>query len=138
MALHSARRWGRPVDAELAALVVRLVRGNRPWGCDRVVGALRHLGYTISDLTVGSILRRHGTAPAPERQKTTTWYEFIRTHLDMLVATDCFTTEVWTLGGLVTSYVLFVPHLVSRSIHTAGPTPHPDARWMRKSGETSR
>jgi hypothetical protein len=28
--------------------------------------------------------------------------------MDVLVATDFFTTEVWTLGGLVTFYVLFV------------------------------
>jgi hypothetical protein len=27
--------------------------------------------------------------------------------MDVLVATDFFTAEVWTLGGLVTYYVLF-------------------------------
>jgi putative transposase len=32
---------------------------------------LQHLGYTISDQTVGNILKRHGMSPAPERQKTT-------------------------------------------------------------------
>jgi putative transposase len=121
-----------PVDAELEALVVRLAQENRSWGYDRIVGGLRHLGYTISDRTVGNILKRHGISPAPERRKTTTWHEFIRTHMDMLVATDFFTAEVWTLGGLVTYYVLFFLHLGSRSIHIAGATPHPDARWMRQ------
>jgi hypothetical protein len=29
-------------------------------------------GYTISDQTVGNILKRHGMLPAPERRKTTT------------------------------------------------------------------
>jgi len=48
---------------------------------------------------VGNILKRHGIAPAPERKTTTTWKEFIRTHMDVLVATDFFTAEVWTLGG---------------------------------------
>jgi len=61
-----------PVDAALEALVVRLAQENRSWGYDRIVGALRHLGYTISDQTVGNILKRHGISPAPERQKTTT------------------------------------------------------------------
>ena len=28
---------------------------------------------------------------------TTTWKEFIRTHMEVLVATDFFTAEVWTL-----------------------------------------
>src|SRR5262249_16550578 len=37
-----------------------------------------------------------------QRKTTTTWKEFIRTHLDVLVATDFFSAEVWTLGGLVT------------------------------------
>jgi transposase InsO family protein len=46
------------------------------------------------------------------------------------VATDFFTAEVWTLGGLVTYYVLFFIHLGSRKVHVAGVTPHPDARWM--------
>ena len=68
-------------------------------------------GYTISDQTVGNILKRHGIPPAPERKTTTTWKEFIRTHLDVLVATDFFTAEVWTLAGLVTYYVLFFIHL---------------------------
>jgi putative transposase len=59
---------GRPtIDAELEALVVRLAQENRSWGYDRIVGALRHLGYTISDQTVGNILKRHGMSPAPER-----------------------------------------------------------------------
>jgi hypothetical protein len=45
---------------------------------------------------VENILKRHGNPPAPKRQKTTTWQEFTRAHLDALVATDFFTTEVWT------------------------------------------
>jgi putative transposase len=105
---------------------------NRSWGYDRIVGALRHLGYTISDQTVGNILKRHGIPPAPARRKTTTWKEFIRTHMDVLIATDFFTAEVWTTAGLVTYYVLFFIHLTSRKIHVAGATPHPDQRWMQQ------
>src|SRR3989442_1057984 len=122
---------GRPtIDAELEALVVRMARENRSWGYDRIVGALANLGYTLSDQTVGNILKRHGIPPAPERKKTTTWKEFIRTHMEVLVATDFFTAEVWTLGGLVTYYVLFFIHLGSRQVHVAGVTSHPNAAWM--------
>jgi transposase InsO family protein len=111
-------------------VVVRLAKENRSWGYDRIAGALAHLGYTISDQTVGNILKRHGLPPAPARKTTTTWKEFIRTHMDVLVATDFFTTEVWTLGGLVTFYVLFFIELGSRRVHIAGVTPHPHAQWM--------
>jgi putative transposase len=117
-------------DPELEALVVRMAQENRSWGYDRIVGALANLGYTITDQTVGNILKRHGIPPAPERKTTTTWKECIRTHLDVLVATDFFTAEVWTLRGLVTYYVLFCIHLGTRQVHVAGVTPHPNEAWM--------
>src|SRR3989441_8877496 len=88
---------GRPkVAPALEALVVRMAQENRSWGYDRLVGALTNLGYTISDQTVGNILKRHGIPPAPERKKTMTWREFIRIHLEMLGATDFFSSEIWT------------------------------------------
>jgi transposase InsO family protein len=118
------------IDPEVEALVVRMARENRSWGYDRIVGALANLGYTISARTVGNILKRHGIPPAPERKTTTTWTECIRTHLEVLVATDFFTAEVWTLGGLVTYYVLFFIHLSSRQVQVAGMTPHPHQAWM--------
>jgi len=122
---------GRPtIDQELEALIVRIAQENRSWGYDRIVGALANLGLTVSDQTVGNVLKRHGIAPAPERKTTTTWKEFIRTHMEVLVATDFFTTEVWTLSGLVTYYVLFFMHLGSRQVHLAGVTPHPNEAWM--------
>ena len=129
----SARRRspGRPrIDEEIEALVVRLAQENRSWGYDRIVGALANLGYRVSDQSVGNILSRHGIPPAPEREKTTTWNEFIRAHRDVLVATDFFTAEVWTWCGLVTYYVLFFIRVDTREIHVAGMTPNPDQRWM--------
>jgi putative transposase len=122
---------GRPtINAALEALVVRLAQENRSWGYDRIAGALANLGYTVSDQTVGNILKRHGISPAPERERTTTWKEFIRTHMDVMVATDFFTTEVWTKGELVTYYILFFLHLASRKVHVAGVTPYPHQAWM--------
>jgi transposase InsO family protein len=122
---------GRPrIDPELEALIVRMAQENRSWGYDRIVGALANLGLMVSDQTVGNVLKRHDIAPAPTRKTTTTWKEFIRTHMEVLVATDFFTAEVWTLGGLVTYYVLFFLHLGSRRVHIAGVTPHPNEAWM--------
>src|SRR5262249_40322187 len=101
---------GRPkIDEKLEALVVRMAQENRSWGYDRIVGALANLGYTISDQTVGTILKRHGIAPAPERKKTVTWREFIRIHLDVLMATEFFTSEAWMWCPLLLSSLLFSP-----------------------------
>ena len=122
---------GRPrTDREIETLVVRLATENRDWGYDRIVGALANIGHEVSDQTVGNILKRHGIPPAPERGKTTTWREFIRSHQAVLAATDFFTTEVWTVSGLVTYYVLFVLHVATRRVHIAGVTPFPDEPWM--------
>src|SRR5262249_47592979 len=128
---NQRKSLGRPrVDKELEDLVVQMAKENRSWGYDRLAGALAHLGYDISDQTVGHILKRRGLPTAPERKKMTIWREFIRTHMDVLWATDFFTTEVWTMRGLVTYYVLFVIHLETRRVHIAGVTPHPNAQWM--------
>ena len=98
---------GRPrIDKEVEELVLRMARENRSWGYDRIVGALANLGYTLSDQTVGNILKRHGIPPAPQRQKTMPWREFIRIHMDLLLTTDLF-TEVGTWYKLVIYFLLF-------------------------------
>ena len=125
------RAPGRPaIDRAIEELVVRFATENRDWGYDRIAGALANLGHALSDQTVGNILKRHGIPPAPERKRTTTWKDFIRAHREVLAATDFFTTEVWTMSGLVTYYVVFVMHVATRRVHIAGLTPFPNERWM--------
>jgi len=122
---------GRPkVEVELEALVMRMAQENRSWGYDRIVGALCNLGYTVSDQTIGNILRRNGISPAPERRRTTTWKELIRSHTDLLVATDFVSTEIWTAFGLATYYVLIFIRIRTREVHIAGITRQPDESWM--------
>jgi putative transposase len=102
------RRPGRPrIKREVEQLIIRMARENRDWGYDRIAGALANLGYEISDQTVGNVLRRHGLLPAPQRKRTTSWTDFIRTYVELLAGTDFFTADVLTLRGLVTYYVLF-------------------------------
>jgi hypothetical protein len=67
---------------------------------------LNHLGYTISDQAVRHILKRHGISPAPERQKTVMWWEFIRSQLDMWLATDFFNRDIWSGCGRIVSCLL--------------------------------
>ena len=129
-----ARRGpGRPrIKREVEQLIVRMAEENRDWGYDRIAGAMANLGYKVCDQTVGNVLHRHALSPAPERQRTTTWSAFIRTHLALLAGTDFFTAEVLTLRGLVTYYVLFFIHLESRRVDIAGITVHPDEPWMKQ------
>ena len=121
-----------PVAREVVDLVVRMAKENSGWGHDRIVGALSNLGYSVSDQTVGNILRRHGIAPAPKRRQTTTWKDFIAAHMAVLAGIDFFTVEVLTWRGLATHYVLFIVQLESRRVHLAGMTKHPDTVWMEQ------
>lgn len=128
------RRYpGRPrIEPRLEALIVRMARENSGWGYDRIRGALTNPGYRVSDETVGNVLRRHGIPPAPKRSRTTTWKEFIQSHMTVLAGIDFFTVEVLTWRGLATYYVLFFIHLEGRGISLAGFTRHPDAAWTEQ------
>ena len=124
---------GRPsVEAKLEALIVQIAKDNSGWGYDRIVGALANLGYGVSGQTVGNVLKRHGIAPAPKRSQSTTWKEFIQSHMAVLAGIDFFTVEVLSWRGLVTYYVLFFIHLESRRVSLAGITRHPDQTWMQQ------
>jgi hypothetical protein len=116
-------------------LILRFASENPPWGNDRIQGALANVGSTISDTTVGNVLKQHGIEPAPDRKRQTTWKTFIQSHWDVLAAIDFTTIEVWTQGGLVTCYLLFVMEVATRRVHFAGCTPNPDATWMKQIGK---
>ena len=118
-------------------MVVQLVQSNSGWGYDRIVGALANLGYSLSDQTVGHILRRRSITPTTERRKNTTWKDFNRSHISVLAATDFFTAEVLTWRGLVTYYILFFIHLDTRRVSIAGITEHPDGVWMEQIGRNA-
>ena len=79
-----------PIEPKLEALIVQMAKQNSGWGYDRIVGALANLGYAVSDQTVGNVLKRHGIAPAPKRSRSTTWTEFIQSHMAVLAGIDLF------------------------------------------------
>jgi transposase InsO family protein len=127
------KKVGRPsVSQDVVDLVLRMARENPSWGYDRIQGALANLGHDISDQTVGNILKAHGIEPAPERKRQTTWKTFLKAHWDVLGAIDFTTIEVWTKGGLVTFYLLFVMEIKTRRVHFAGCTTNPHENWMKQ------
>ena len=98
---------------EIRRLVVRMATENRDWGYTRIQGALANLDHHVARGTIANILKQHGIEPAPERQRRTTWQEFLKTHWDVLAAADFFTVEVWTCSGLTRFAVLFVIELAT-------------------------
>ncbi len=140
-----ARKWdysdqrkkkpGRPpLSDQVKQLVVRMARENPSWGYDRIAGAVQNLGHDICDQSVGNILKAHGIEPAGERKRQTKWKTFLTAHWDVLAAIDFTTIEIWTKGGLVTFYLLFVMELKTRRVHFAGCSVNPHEAWMKQVG----
>ena len=112
-----AKRLGRKVLAQVATI-------------ERIQGALANLGYTIGRTTIADVLKRHGIEPAPERNRKTTWKEFLRRHWTQIIAADFFTVEVWTCTGLKRFIVLFFIDLSSRRVEIGGIARSPNRLWM--------
>jgi hypothetical protein len=72
------------------------------WGYRRIQGAQGNLGHHIDKLTVRNLLHRHHMEPAPQRRKAgMSWTQFLKSHWEVLAATDFFTVEVATWHGLL-------------------------------------
>jgi len=99
---------------EVRALIVELARNDSNWGDSSIRDRLAYLGQQVSRSTIASVLKEHGIEPAPKRRRQTSWTTFIKAHWPSLAAIDFTTVEVWTKGGLVTCYVLFVMDLTNR------------------------
>ncbi len=110
--------------------VVRMAKENPSWGYDRLQGALANLGHTVAPNTVRNILRRNGIDPAPERGKRTSWRTFLKAHASTIFAADFFTTEVWTLRGLVTHHTFFVIRHATRAVEIVATTVNPNGVFM--------
>jgi putative transposase len=125
------RTPGRPLTStEISDLVIRMAEENRGWGYRRIQGAMSNLGHQIARTTIANILKRHGIEPAPERNRKTTWKEFLRRHWSQIIATDFFTVEVWTCTGLKRFTVLFFMDLSTRRVEVGGIASSANGLWM--------
>jgi len=48
-----------PIDSDVEKLVLKLLAENLTWGSQKIVGALKNLGHSISDSTVDNIRQRN-------------------------------------------------------------------------------
>ena len=115
---------------EIQQLVVRMATENRDRGYRRIQGALANLGHEVARTTIANILKEHGLEPAPERNRKTTWKEFLSRHRELIVAADFFTIEAWTRRGLTRFVVLFLIDLSSRRVEIAGLARQANGLWM--------
>ncbi|MSU35683.1 MAG: hypothetical protein EXS36_11340 [Pedosphaera sp.] len=93
-------------------------------------GCAQQLGLRGSHQTVGNVLEHHGLLPAPDRERKTSWREFIRSHTEVLAAVDFFTAEVWASAGLITYYVLVFIKAVTLPPRSPNLNAHCE-RWIR-------
>ena len=124
-------RTGRPgVMREIRELVVRMAWENPSWGYARIQGALRHIDHRVARSTIAKVLKEHGIQPSPDRPLS--WATFVRAHAHLIAAADFFTTEVWTVRGLVRYFTLFFEDVATRRVHIAGTTTNPTSSWMEQ------
>ena len=128
---YPQRRTGRPgVMREIRELVVRMAEENPSWGYARIQGALKHLDHRVARSTIAKVLKEHGLKPSPDRPMS--WATFVRAHAHLIAAADLFTTEVWTVRGLVRHFTLFFVDIATRRVHIAGTTTNPTSEWMEQ------
>jgi hypothetical protein len=79
---------GRPkLDAEVRALIRRMVKENSTWGAPRIHGELLKLGFDVCERTVSRYIRRL----SPPEQARKLWATLLRNHREVITAMDFFT-----------------------------------------------
>jgi hypothetical protein len=96
-------------------------------GYTRIQGALANLGHEVGRGTTANILKQHGIEPAPERQKRTTWQEFLKIHWDVHAAMDFSTVDLWTATSVPPSAILFLIDLAACRLEIVGIGSGPEA-----------
>ncbi len=126
-------KGGRPrISDKLKQLIIDMAKDNKHLGCKKLHGYLKYLGLKVSPATISRVLREHGIEPCPDRPEKTSWNEFIKAEWDSLTAIDFFTTEIYTIKGLVRYMVLVVIDYKTRKVEIAGIIPQAYGDWMKQ------
>ena len=112
-----------PVSKEMRVLIRRLSRGNPLWSAERIGDTLRLLGC---DPPCRDSIRKYMSRPKTSDQPTN-WLSFLRNHLSVSWAMDCFTVVTLNFSFLYV-FVVF-EHGRRRVIHFSS-TYHPSMAWV--------
>jgi transposase InsO family protein len=115
---------GRPkINAEVRAVIRRMVKENPTWGAPRIHGELLKLGYEVSERTVSRYILRL----SPPDQARNLWATFLRNHREVIAAMDFFTVPTITFRVL---YFFFVIEHGRRKILHFNVAEHPTSSWI--------
>ncbi|MDD5728035.1 MAG: integrase core domain-containing protein [Victivallales bacterium] len=122
----------RKITPEMVREVLRLAKRNSNWGYQRIRDMMRYLGFEISTATVRRILDEHGIKPDPKHKPNITWNEFIKSHWEVLAATDFLSVELLTPFGLMRCMILFFIDIQTRTVKLGGVKINPDGAWVKQ------
>jgi putative transposase len=118
-------RPGRPpISNEMQSLIRMLSRENPLWGAELIHGTLLLLGFKPP---CEDTIRKYMIKPRKPQNKSMTWPQFLRNHLDVTWAMDFFT--VTTLNFSILYVFLIFDHGRRRVMHLAV-TPALSMRWV--------
>ena len=87
-AFGSRRGPGRPpLSDEVCALILRMAKENRNWGCVRICEELIKVGHRVSITAIRNLLRKHRVPGAPTRSRLS-WKAFLKAQASAIVLTD--------------------------------------------------
>ena len=127
------RSGRRRIPEAVRRLIGRLAGENRGWSYRRVCGELKKLGIRMGATTARNIMKEDGLLPpygGNNGQPPIEWKNFIKAHMDTLIACDFFTKKIYGIHGIKTAYVLVFIHLGSRKVFHSYPTYHPNGIWV--------
>jgi putative transposase len=124
---------GRPrISEEIVNLVIKFKKENLRWGYKKIADQLVYLKYNVSKSTVKNILIENGFDPEPHLTSRTSWYEFIKSHWEVMAACDFFTIELFIGRKLVRCTLFFVIDLCTRKMFLAPIKLQPDSHYMKQ------
>jgi putative transposase len=129
------KKKGRPpIRPKIKQYIIQMANDNPRWGYDTISDVLKLVHIQVSSSSVRNILNNAGIYPAPNRDKTQTWHEFMKTQ--GIYQCDFFTQHamVWNEAKgaheIICYYVLFFINVATRKVTLAGVTEHPHEEWM--------
>ncbi|MCE5340861.1 MAG: integrase core domain-containing protein [Planctomycetaceae bacterium] len=124
---------GRPqINHGIVQLVIKFKNENPRWGYQKITDQIMYLGFKISESTVKNILIENGYNPEPDLTVKATWWQFIKSHWNVLAACDFFTIELLVGRKLIRCTVFFVIELSTRKVFFAPIKPQPDGMYMEQ------
>jgi len=115
--------------------IIRFKEENPRWGYQKITDQVVYLGYNISTSTVKNIRIENGYDPEPDLTVKTTWWEFIKSHWDVLAACDFFTVELLVGRKLIRCTLFFVIELSTRKVFFTSIKPQPDGDYMKQAAK---